>query len=133
MSQKKKPLGTDPDGAKLTAARWDSGGPCDRGTDGPCDRGTDDRGTDSLLAWGKPMTRTLGRWWVRSLRQLGWAVHSVTTEAAKCSLRSSIPYAARSRARQVAAWMLLRSRGPIARDTDSDAGSDTKQLGVPGF
>ncbi len=52
-----------------------------------------------------------------------------------CRSRNLIPDAARSRARQVAAWimMLLRRGDPIGRDTDSDAESGTNRVGVPGF
>ncbi len=57
----------------------------------------------------------------------------MTTEAAQCHLRSSIPDAARNRDWQVAAWMRPRSCCPIARDTDSDAGSDANWVGMPGL
>ncbi len=41
--------------------------------------------------------------------------------------------AARSRDRKVAAWMLPRCCCPIALVADSDAESDAKCLGCPGF
>ena len=41
--------------------------------------------------------------------------------------------AARSRDRQVAAWMLPRCCCLMARNTDSDAGSDAERVGVQGL
>jgi hypothetical protein len=79
------------------------------------------------------MARTLDLGWVRSLGQLGRGADAVTMEASECRSRNLIPDAASSRARQVAAWMRLRSGDPMARDTDSDAESDTNQVGVSGF
>ncbi len=68
----------------------------------------------------------------RSLGQPWWAAHAVTTEAAECHLRSSIPDAARSRDRQVAAWMRRRSRCLIARQRADLAAKPLDLLGGPG-
>jgi hypothetical protein len=115
-----EPRGTDSDGSKLIAARWD--------TDGQCVTGTDVLGTDSLGKAGDPNARLLlGPF----ARKLGWTAHAVTTEATECHQRSLIQDAARSRALQAAARMRLTSRSPtrIVRDTDSDAGSDNNRVG----